>query len=96
MLADRLPTFVVVPHPAGLLMLKDGVGDVGQPVPEVTHVAKKAGAPADGTLSAPGVHVIVTDELVAPVVGAAEVTVGATGGTGQPVDCAELDVNTVE
>ncbi len=96
MLADRLPTFVVVPHPAGLLMLKDGVGDVGQLVPEATHVAKKAGSPADGTLSVPASHVIVADELVALGVGTAPATIGVPGGTAQPVDCAELDVNIVE
>ena len=84
---DRALTVVAV-DPPGLAMSK--VGDVGQGSPVFTQVTKKAGSPAGGTLSAPGVQVIVTDGVVEPTV--APDKVGATLATAQPVDCAELDV----
>ena len=71
---DRALTVVAV-DPPGLAMSK--VGDVGQGSPAFTQVTKKAGFPAGGTLSAPGVQVIVADELVEPTVGAAPDKVGA-------------------
>ena len=76
---DERPETVVDVNPPGLAMSK--VGDVGQAVPEVTHVAKKDGSVAAGTLAVPGVQTIVTDELVEPTVGAAPVMVAGPGAT---------------